>query len=143
MEQTSAKPFFKKVLVIDGTATDSYTADFGMKRYNFSEEIILMECARKALDYLSSLEYTSEQLPQLIFLDIRMPEMDGFGCLAEYEKLPASVKANSVIMMLSTSLNPDDRQRAAANSYVNRFLIKPLNKESMEVLKKDFAVKLV
>ena len=143
MEQINDKAFFKKVLVIDDNETDRYIASFGMKRHNFAEEIVLQESARKGLAYLHSLENTPEELPQFIFLDIRMPEMDGFGFLAEYEKLPESVKTNCVILMLSTSLNPEDHQRAEKNVYVNRFLNKPLNKENMEILKQEFLAQKV
>ena len=128
---------FKRVMVIDDNEIDRYIANRNITRYSFAEEVITMESSRNALNFLESLKDKPEELPQLIFLDIRMPEIDGFGFLEEYEKLPDTVKQNCIIMMLTTSLNPTDHERAKNNQYVNRFLNKPLDKEKIDSLISD------
>ena len=138
MEAEKDNAFFHKVLVVDDNETDRYIANFSMQRYKFAKEVVLQESGRKALEYLLSLENSTEDLPEFIFLDIRMPMMDGFEFLEEYEKLPEVVKKTCVIMMLSTSLNPADHKRAESNPYVKKFLTKPLDKEKMEELKQEF-----
>jgi len=120
---------YKKVLVIDDTAVDRYIAQKTILKHYFAQEVIVKESAHGALDYL--LNCATEDLPQLIFLDIRMPDIDGFGFLEEYEKFSDVIKATCIVMMLSTSLNPGDHERARNNKYVNRFLNKPLNKEKL------------
>lgn len=132
MNAFNGKTSCKKVMVVDDNEVDRYIAARNIKKYGFADEVIVKESARAALDYMLSLENTPEDLPQIIFLDIRMPEIDGFGFLEEYEKLPDSVKINSIVMMLTTSLNPDDHEKAKNNRYVNRFLNKPLDKEKLE-----------
>ncbi len=138
MRTADEAPFFQRVFVIDDNETDRYIAKRMIQKYRFAEEIIVMESAPKALEYLLSLSDTPELLPQFIFLDIRMPEMDGFEFLKEYENLPEKIKSTCVIMMLSTSLDKTDHERAIASSYINRFLNKPLDKEKMEMLEKEF-----
>jgi CheY-like chemotaxis protein len=128
---------FKKVMVIDDNEIDRYIANRNITKYDFAEEVITMESSRAALNFLDSIKDQPHELPQLIFLDIRMPEIDGFGFLEEYAKLSDSVKQNCIIMMLTTSLNPSDHERAANNKYVNRFLNKPLDKEKIDTLISD------
>ncbi len=138
MNQPEGNVRFKKALVIDDNEADRYVANRILQRYHFAAEIILKESARKALEYLRSLENSPEELPQFIFLDIRMPEMDGFGFLEEYDNLPDSIKRNCVILMLSTSLDSADHQKAETNPYIKRFLNKPLDKANLELLEKEY-----
>jgi CheY-like chemotaxis protein len=124
---------YKKVMVIDDTQVDRYIAERNIKHYGFAEEVISMDSAHSALKYLSGIA-NEEDLPQYIFLDIRMPEVDGFGFLEKYAALPPPVKQNCIVMMLSTSLNPGDHERAKNNIYVKRFINKPLTKDKLETI---------
>jgi len=134
MVSENENPIYKRVMIIDDTYVDRYVAERNIIKYGISESVISKESAKAALEFLKSCESDPELLPQLIFLDIRMPEMDGFGFLEEYEKLPETVKANCVVMMLSTSLNPEDHEKVKGNKYVSRFLNKPLDKEKIDQL---------
>ncbi len=138
MEQLSVTPPFKKILIIEDNETDRYIAKRMIQKYHFSEETIIKESAPKALEYLLSIFNIPESMPQLIFLDIRMPEMDGFGFLEEYAKFPVTIKTNCVILMLSSSLNEDDYRLAESSPYVKRFLNKPLNIEKMKIIEQEF-----
>ena len=131
MDELIQTPRYKKIMIIDDNEIDRYIAARNIKKYGFAEEVVLKESANAAIEYLEALGATDEEHPQLIFLDIRMPEKDGFGFLEEYEKLDESIKKNCIIMMLSTSLNPDDHERAKNNKYVSKFLNKPLDKEKL------------
>jgi CheY-like chemotaxis protein len=127
---------YKKVMVIDDTQVDRYIAERNIKKYGFAEEVITFDSAHSALQFLSGI-VSEADLPQYIFLDIRMPEIDGFGFLEQYALLPPPVKQHCIVMMLSTSLNPGDHERATNNQYVKRFLNKPLTREKLETIVND------
>ncbi|MGX7666401.1 response regulator [Flavobacterium pedocola] len=141
MDHTITNPYFKKILVIDDSATDRYIAKRLAEKNHFAEEVVLHESAIEALNYLISLENTPQMLPQLIFLDINMPGMNGHEFLDEYSKLSETIKTNCIIMMITTSVHPDDLKRAEENPCVIRFLNKPLDKEKLESIKQDFPLK--
>ena len=89
-----------------------------------------------ALDGLNMLRYIR---PDVIFLDINMPAMNGWEFLERYAALDRQQKANVVIVMLTTSLNPDDRAKASSLPDVSGFETKPLTPEKLQsILEKYF-----
>jgi len=137
MKQLKRKSPFKKVMIIDDNHIDRYLAETMIKMASFAEETVMKESARSALEYLASHANNPEDLPQLIFLDIKMPEIDGFAFLEMYEKLPDAVQQRCIIMMLTSSLDIEDQERALNNKFVSQFLNKPLSKVKLEALITD------
>jgi CheY-like chemotaxis protein len=121
---------YDKVLVIDDTALDRLIADRVMKVNSFAKDITCINSASAALSYL---EAHCEELPELIFLDLNMPGMDGFQFLKEYKNLPCNIKKKSIVMLTSSVLEQDKRQ-ALSNEYVVSFISKPLSKENLRQL---------
>nr|WP_294936669.1 response regulator [uncultured Flavobacterium sp.] len=70
----------------------------------------------------------------VILLDIRMPEMDGFGFLSAYELLSEEIKRDTQIIMLSSTLDSNDIRKAKNNTYVKEIVSKPLPVEEFEKL---------
>jgi CheY-like chemotaxis protein len=132
MKEGFVIPPCKRVMIVDDNEVDLYIGERNIQKYGFAEEVILKESAIKALEYLRSLAATPELLPDVIFLDIQMPQLNGFGFLEEYQKLPETVQKKCIVMMLSSSLNQDDHARAESNEFVSRFLTKPLNHEKLK-----------
>lgn len=79
-----------------------------------------------ASDALSVVE---KEKPDLIFLDINMPEINGWEFL---ELFPKHLVSNSEIYMVSSSIDPDDAERAAQHPLVTKFLEKPLGRKQLE-----------
>lgn len=141
MTQEITQRSFKKILVIDDNPTDRYIAKRMAEKYHFADEIILKESALEALDYIRALESTPDLLPQLIFLDINMPGMNGYEFLEEYAKLSETIKSNCIILMITTSIHPDDFKRAENDPSIFRFLNKPLDQEKFRLIEYEFSLK--
>lgn len=124
------------MLVDDDLATNflhkKLISDLGL-----AEKIVVTKDCKEALDYLTSSENPNYVRPDLIFLDINMPIMDGWEFLDYYEKLPASSKANVLMVMLTTSLNPDDKEKTSKKDVVHTFLSKPLTPEMLKEIMEE------
>lgn len=125
---------YSNVMIIDDNAIDRFVAETVLKRSGIADNVISKESARSALDHLIILSETPEALPQVIFLDINMPEMNGFDFLDAFVSMPDIVKSCCDIMMLSSSLNPEDHEVVKGNRFVSNFISKPLSKDKLQAL---------
>lgn len=85
-----------------------------------------------AIEKIKSLIDSPELLPDLIFLDINMPVMDGWHFLKEYELLKNNLSKKIVIYMVSSSIDERDIERATQLEDVKDYIIKPLPFEKLQ-----------
>lgn len=111
------------ILLIDDNNIDNYVNIAILNKLDIAKNIIVKTSAIDALAFLNSI---NEEFPQIIFLDIRMPIMDGFGFLMEFEKFPMDKRENCSIYMLSSSTNENDINTSKKFSCVKKYLNKPL-----------------
>ena len=88
------------------------------------------------LQNISSIDSTHKLLPDIIFLDINMPILDGFKFAEEFMKFK-NYKKPCKIIILTSSINPEDEQLAHEKSIIHSFVRKPLNKETLFHIKSD------
>ncbi|WP_317898378.1 response regulator [Aurantibacillus circumpalustris] len=141
METDSAKPHINCILLIDDDLAGNAFHIIIIKNSGVCKHVKTANNGRKALEYILKSEESSESFPKpdLIYLDINMPGMNGFEFLDEYKKLDTKYSEQSAIIMLSTSLNPEDKKRALEVKEVVGFQNKPLTEESLkETIKKHF-----
>ena len=100
----------------------------------------IAESIDEANDGVEALEHLKARAtpPELIFLDINMPRMNGWEFLEEYSHLDATQKAKTIIVMLTTSANPDELKKAKEIEEVSGFKTKPLSREMLTEIMQQF-----
>jgi CheY-like chemotaxis protein len=121
----------KCIMIVDDSQDDNYYHERVINKSGISGTIIVKTSGQEALDYLKLKKEDPDTHPDLIFLDINMPGMNGWDFLEEYGKLENDMQGKVVITMLTTSENVDDYKRALSYSVVNDFKTKPLTKEML------------
>jgi len=113
-------------MLVDDNDIDIFLNKKLLRTTGITENTVAFHSAKEALDYLSENANIPEKLPSVILLDVLMPEVTGFQFLELFEKLPDSVKGVSKIVMLSSTIDPNDLERARSNRHVVDILKKPL-----------------
>lgn len=124
------------ILLIDDDEPTNFLNQFILEGMGCANNIRVAQNGIDALSYLEKTvtDYENYPLPELIFLDINMPAMNGWEFLERYAQLSSEKKADVVIVMLTTSLNPDDRAKAGNIKEVDGFESKPLSEEKVKEL---------
>ncbi|MFC4689466.1 response regulator [Dokdonia genika] len=129
----------REILLIDDSESDNFVHSRVIKKAKVTAKVTIKYSGEEGLEYLKTLIDEDYPKPDLIFLDINMPGMDGFEFLEHYEKLEINQKAGVVIAMLTTSTSPVDKQKAEKYPLLCHFDNKPLTKESlMKILREQF-----
>jgi CheY-like chemotaxis protein len=84
-----------------------------------------------AMQYISATYQCNENITTILLLDINMPQMTGWQFLQWFDTLTPQVKGMISIFMVSSSVDPRDMERAAANPLVKDILTKPLETETI------------
>jgi CheY-like chemotaxis protein len=114
------------VSIIDDDDIYKFTVIRALKEYKPSQRILLFSDGEEALEYLTENLGKSEALPDVVFLDINMPIMDGFEFMEEYVKIKPRVGKQITIYMISSSVSPEDVNKANSISEISDYIIKPI-----------------
>lgn len=127
------------ILLLDDNEHDNFFHELIIEDLGCTNQILSLQKANEALDYLLSRNGTSLPYPDLAFIDINMPKMDGFDFLKKYKTLHGGRNTKTVFVILTTSINPEDKKKANSFEEVVMFEIKPLDEEMLtRILNKCF-----
>ncbi len=130
------------VLLIDDDDATNYINERLINKLECTGRIVKYRTAYQALEYIKEHLITDEncQGPILILLDLNMPVMNGWEFVEEYNKLQVRDDRDIKLVVLTTSMNPDDRTQALATDGVNDFVNKPLTAEALQgLIERNFA----
>ena len=119
----------KNIFLVDDDETANFINEMQIKRFSNNLNVLTFTCAQKALHELKN-EF---KVPEFIFLDIDMPNLNGWDFIDQFKTL----QLNSKIVMVTSSLNPNDKQKANEIEEVIAFIEKPMVKTHLYPIFKD------
>ena len=117
---------FYNICVIDDDLIYQYTITKTIKAFDLAKNVMVFSDGEEGLDFLMDNLDTCENLPDIILLDINMPIMDGFQFMEEYIKIKPKIGKKIIIYMVSSSVDPNDVERAKKVAEISDYIIKPI-----------------
>lgn len=124
-----------KILCVDDDPITLMLCKMVIIKASFSKETVTAKNGQEALKYFESIKTNISTKPQLIFLDLNMPVMDGWEFLNAFNTSEFSDFHDSKVIILSSTIDPEDLVKSKKYPMVIDFLSKPISKEMLEYLK--------
>ncbi|WKN31769.1 response regulator [Porifericola rhodea] len=126
----------KQVILIDDDPINNIIFQKLSEFVDFAEEIVSFLSAVDSLDHLQQLQQAEAPAPDMIFLDIRMPIVNGWEFLERLEAMNTNgYFDNTAIYMLTSSSEQSDINKAKNYQQVTDYIVKPLSTENLESIK--------
>ncbi|MFD2513470.1 response regulator [Pontibacter locisalis] len=128
------------VMLVDDDNTTNYLNERLLREMKVAKKFVIVKNGREAIDYLKSAAAGTEGVisPNLIFLDIKMPVMDGFSFLDEYQKEGLDASDQVIILMLTSSASFYDLERLRNYKKVKKHYSKALTKHDVRELMETY-----
>lgn len=120
-----------KVMLIDDNVTDRFIHKKLLDIYKIGKSVLEFSSGRSALEYFREHKKSYDDLPDIVLLDVLMPEMNGFDFLIHLENLEDELAKKSLIYMLSSTDDESDLRKAKNMAIVQRMLRKPFSPEAL------------
>ncbi len=126
---------YHTIMLIDDSDIDNMVNKHILTKSRLCDQILIYSGACDALNYLQE-AYTAKDrkknpIPDLVLLDINMPIMNGFDFLEAFSKFDPELIKLIKIIMLTSSVDPNDIKRSEENPFVSGFISKPLSIEQL------------
>ena len=118
------------ICLIDDDRIYQFTAKRIIELVNPTQKVLVFSNGKEAIDFFTNGVFDRDQLPDIIFLDINMPVMNGWEFLEAYDAVKAVMEKQIKIYMVSSSVDEKDKIRSRTFD-VKDFIEKPLDKETM------------
>lgn len=127
----------KTCCIIDDDPIFIYGTKRIMKEVDFCEDIIVYNNGQEALEWFAKISKLGQKVPEVIFLDLNMPIMNGWELLDELTQLPSNNLEKTLIYIISSSVDPRDLERVKNYSLVDNYILKPITPNDLESVLKS------
>jgi len=111
---------------------------FIMKKHiinqDLAENILCFENGKEAIKYILDHRLEEDKLPDVMFLEINMPIMDGWDFVSAYNEAKKKIVKDATIFMISSSVDDRDISRAKDSEVITEYVTKPLDKQKIKEL---------
>ena len=122
------------IMLVDDDETDLFVNEMIIKYSGVTDRFVLHKNGELAINYIKEHVGKPQGLPDVIFLDLNMPIMNGTAFLSHYEALPEHVTDNCKLVVLTSSNDHRDEASIKQNKHVVKYIQKPLSEEDLAVL---------
>ncbi len=129
------------IMLIDDDEIFTYIIKKIIDETKLADQINIFGNGREAITYLEEVANNADALPEVIFLDLNMPILDGWGFLEEYIKLKPNLSKKINLYIITTSVSPMDFKKSKSYSEVSDFIVKPMAKERFIEIIKELSVR--
>lgn len=124
-------------MLVDDDEIFTYIIKKIIEESELAEQINIFSNGRDGINFLNEVAENESLLPKVIFLDLNMPQLDGWGFLDEYIRLKPKLCKKINLYVITSSISPFDFKKSKEYSDITDFIIKPLAKEKfLEIIKK-------
>jgi CheY-like chemotaxis protein len=121
----------KKILLIDDDPIFVFLAKKILETVDKTAKIEIFPDGELAIGHIYSIKNNRALLPDIIFLDLNMPVLDGWGFLDQYAVIYSGLIKKIRLYILTSSISPEDIGHASEYPLISGYLVKPINKEKM------------
>lgn len=121
-----------RLAVIDDDTVDQIAVKRYCKIGQLADDVVAFSDAESAIDYLSEFSDSNEDIPDVIFLDINLPKLDGWDFLEHYSEIAPDLDKDISIYMFSSSISEMDTAKARGSKWVKDYIYKPISLEKLK-----------
>ncbi|HZX57209.1 MAG TPA: response regulator [Mucilaginibacter sp.] len=122
----------KKLIFIDDSPLDHFILKRILYKYNLAYEVNCTDNGEEVIHFLEQNRLNKNSLPDIILLDLYMPQFDGWAFLEKVQQIYPHLSKSVRIYILSSSINPRDIQFSRQFACVQSFIFKPITREALE-----------
>jgi CheY-like chemotaxis protein len=129
----------KNVFLVDDDETFTFLTSRIIKATQLVDAVQVFGNGKEAIDYLNAHAGDTDLLPEIIFFDLNMPILDGWGFAEEFMHLEQKLKKKIKLFIITSSIAVHDIERSKNFSSVSEYMVKPVHKEKFTHIIENFS----